>query len=138
MFLFSRKKSKRGDLVLIYAFDEPIALWKLKRSLKKIVGKDLEFYGFTDTEKLYAAFKQKKADIVIVDLNYKKLAGRGLISNIDCYFPRINYVGLTNKKTDEEALFMVDVFASDYIVKPFDTARLREMLGHLRYHTEQI
>ena len=124
--------------MLIYAFDEPIALWKLKRSLKKIVGKDLEFYGFTDADKLYAAFKQKKADIVIVDLNYKKLAGRGLISNIDRDCQHINYVGLTNKKTDEEALFMVDVFASDYIVKPFDTARLREMLGHLRYHTEQI
>ena len=124
--------------MLIYAFDEPIALWKLKRSLKKSVGKDLEFYGFTDTEKLYATFKQKKADIVIVDLNYKNLAGRGLISNIDRNYPHTNCVGLTNKKTTEEALFMVDVFASDYIVKPVNTARLQEMLEHLRYHTEQI
>ena len=136
MFLYSRKIKKRGGLVLIYAFDEPIALWKLKRSLKKIVGKDLAFCGFTDTDKLYAAFKQKKADIVIVDLNYKNLAGRGLISNIYRDYPHTNYVGLTNKKTDEEALFMVDVFASDYIVKPFDAERLREMLGHLRYHVE--
>jgi two-component system LytT family response regulator len=110
--------------------DEPLARDNLRIALAQFL--DVEVVGESiDGASAVNAIDELDPDVVLLDVQMPGLDGFGVIEK----------VGVSNMPTvvfvtafDEHAVRAFQVHALDYILKPFDDARLREVIDRVREH----
>lgn len=88
-----------------------------------------EVYEAADGEKAYEIYKDKKPDIMIIDINIPKLNGLDLLRKIRQKDNDTKVIMLT-AHTDKSLLFdAISLNISKYLVKPISRKDLKETLG---------
>jgi DNA-binding NtrC family response regulator len=117
--------------MVVYAFDNQTDLKQLEETLYALLGNELEFCGFTNMGSLLHATMRRKYDVVFTEVESN--TGIMLLGALQRLYTRSNFIGVSNKEDERTALMLHRIYASDYIIKPYDPERLADSLRHLRY-----
>ena len=79
---------------------------------------------------------KRPADLVLLDVRLPGVSGLDLLRSIRDVHPRSKVVLMTGFGSIEDAVEAVKLGASDYLTKPFDVARLRQVLRDMRAEAE--
>ena len=80
---------------------------------------------------------QRPVDLVLVDLRMPGITGLDVLRSIREISPRVKVVLMTGYGTIDSAVEAVKLGAVDYLTKPFDLPRLRQLLSTVRDETDQ-
>ncbi|MEE3450905.1 MAG: response regulator [Acutalibacteraceae bacterium] len=119
--------------MVVYAFDEPNELKKLNKVLDQILGKNLQFRGFTSVGELLKSARHERYDVLFADLEIQNRKGLFLLGELWYEFPHTNYIGVSAKPNNADALTLHFIHADGYIIKPYDKETLEDSLYYLRY-----
>jgi len=81
--------------------------------------------------------KHRPADLVLLDLRMPGVTGLDVLRSIRAINPRSRVVLMSGYATIDSAVEAVKLGAMDYLTKPFDLQRLRELLGSVREEAEE-
>jgi two-component system, NtrC family, response regulator HydG len=76
--------------------------------------------------------RHRSADLVLLDLRMPGITGLEVLRNIRGISPRCKVVLMSGHATIDSAVEAVKLGAMDYLTKPFDLQRLRELLSSVR------
>jgi two-component system LytT family response regulator len=126
-------KETRAKIRTLIVDDEPLALEKLALLLADEA--DVEIIGECgDGVAAVEAIEKLAPDLVFLDVQMPELDGFEVLAALDVErMPAIIFV----TAYDRYALQAFDVRAIDYLLKPFDRARLRRALGRARREIER-
>jgi len=117
--------------MLIYAIDdEKAVLHYTEKALKTCFPED-EIVTFADSDDFLAAFAQKPADIVFMDIEMPGVTGIEMAKQLNEIKPNLNIIFVTGY--DQYALDAFDVYASDYMKKPCTPEKIQKSMTRLRY-----
>ena len=88
----------------------------------------------TDGEDALEKLKYFRADIVLTDVIMPKMEGFRLLKEIQLRYPEIFVVIITAKGSVEDAVRAIKQGAYDYILKPFEFNRIREVIVKIIQH----
>ena len=104
--------------------------------IRAIVGDMLRAFGVTDIveardgSEAVSAFRQGEFDLVVLDWQMPSMCGLEVIEAIRATGSRVPIIMVTATGTKQEHVIdAVEAGATDYLLKPFDPAVLREKLG---------
>ena len=106
--------------------DEPAILRGLADNLKRELH---EVLTATDGEAAYRLIKEKKPDLVILDLMLPKLSGYEVCRQIRAERNSTPVLMLTARGEETDRVVGLDLGADDYVTKPFS---VRELLARVR------
>lgn len=122
--------NERQELRVLIVDDEPLARDNLRLALADLQGITV-VAECADGPSAISAIDRFAPDLVLLDVQMPGIDGFGVIER----------VGVSNMPTvvlvtafDAHALRAFQVHALDYILKPFDDARLREVIERVREH----
>jgi DNA-binding NtrC family response regulator len=81
--------------------------------------------------------RQRPAELVLLDLRMPGVCGLDILRSIREISPRCKVVLMTGYATIDSAVEAVKLGAIDYLTKPFDMQRLRQLLSSVREEAEQ-
>ena len=81
--------------------------------------------------------RQRPVDLVLLDLRMPGVTGLDVLRSIREIGPRVKVVLMTGYGTIDSAVEAVKLGAVDYLTKPFDLPRLRQLLAAVREEAEQ-
>ena len=81
--------------------------------------------------------RQRPVDLVLLDLRMPGITGLDVLRAIRDISPRVKVVLMTGYATIDTAVEAVKLGAIDYLTKPFDLPRLRQLLSTVRDEAEQ-
>ncbi len=81
--------------------------------------------------------RQRPVDLVLLDLRMPGITGLDVLRAIRDISPRVKVVLMTGYATIDTAVEAVKLGAIDYLTKPFDLPRLRQLLATVRDEAEQ-
>jgi two-component system, NtrC family, response regulator HydG len=81
--------------------------------------------------------KHRPADLVLLDLRMPGVTGLDVLRSIRAINPRSKVVLMSGYATIDSAVEAVKLGAMDYLTKPFDLQRLRQLLGSVREEAEE-
>ncbi len=90
--------------------------------------------GSEATEK----YRQKKTDLVLLDITMPVMNGLDALKKIIEYDPQANVVMITALGQKDQVLACIKAGARDFIIKPFDQERVTETLEHLMSAPELV
>ena len=76
-------------------------------------------------------YRQKKTDLVLMDISMPEMDGLEALNQIMKYDPQANVVMITALGQKDQVLACIKAGARDFIIKPFDQDRVTETLDHL-------
>ncbi|MBZ5559360.1 MAG: LytTR family DNA-binding domain-containing protein [Acidobacteriia bacterium] len=117
-----------GVLTVLIVDDEPLA----RRRLRKLLGDEpgVEVVGECgDGASAVEAVRRLKPDVLLLDVQMPGMDG---FDAIDAIGPERCPAVIFVTAFDKYALKAFDVHAADYLLKPFDRARLRRAIGRAR------
>ena len=104
-------------------------------TMRKIIIRSLNALGITeiteaeDGEVALAKFAEAPYDVVITDWNMPRKTGLEVIEGIRGQGSKVPILMVTTEAEKRNVLTAIAAGVSDYLVKPFDTERLREKLA---------
>jgi two-component system, NtrC family, response regulator HydG len=112
------------------------------RNILTLIGTIAVTAGFDVTttvsgEDAMKQLRHRPADLVLVDLRMPGVSGLDVLRSIREINPRCRVVLMTGYATIDSAVEAVKLGAMDYLTKPFDLQRLRELLASVREESEQ-
>lgn len=128
---------ERIDMRCLIAGDKKLELWKLKRMVKKITGKEMEIFlscKESETIKIFNNAIAENVDyieIVIIDVEMSHGRGYFVAEKIRRISPETNIIIMAD--SDRYALDTFKIYVSDYLIKPIKKSDLKDALDHLRY-----
>jgi DNA-binding NtrC family response regulator len=105
--------------------DEPIVLAALERFARRL---GFDVTTSSDSRAAVADIRALKPDAVIVDLRMPEVNGLAVLRAINDVDPTCKVILMTGHATVDTAIEAVKLGALDYLSKPFDLARLRDVL----------
>jgi two-component system, NtrC family, response regulator HydG len=81
--------------------------------------------------------RQRPVDLVLLDLRMPGITGIDVLRSIREISPRVKVVLMTGYGTIDSAVEAVKLGAVDYLTKPFDLPRLRQLLAAVRDEADQ-
>jgi DNA-binding response OmpR family regulator len=123
----------RGDEMnkILIIEDEP----KIQQIIQAYLLKEgFEVYAASDGSQGWAAFKEHRPDLVILDLMLPAIPGEDLLSQIR-QSSDIPVIILSAKSSEDERIFGLNIGADDYLVKPFSP---RELVARVRAHLRRF
>jgi len=90
-------------------------------------------YEADNGEKAYQIYKEKKPDILIIDINIPKINGIELLSMIRKYDHICKVIVLTEDKNINTLLKVMSLKLSDYLIKPISEVVLQKSLDKVIY-----
>ena len=115
--------------------DHPMIVQDIVEELSEIDPK-AECIGTSDPFEVMGLFEKEPFDVVMMDIDMPGLNGLNLAKLITEKYPRINIIFITGY--ENYALESYNNYASDFIVKPVNTRRLRRAIENLRYPVSNI
>ena len=121
-----------GKLRALIVDDEPLAREKIRTLLSRekgivVVGECGDGYEAVD------AIRADSPDLVFLDIQMPELDGFGVIGEIGAEnMPVVVFV----TAFDQYAIRAFEVYALDYLLKPFDRGRFKKALSRARAHLE--
>jgi DNA-binding NtrC family response regulator len=82
--------------------------------------------------------RQRPAELVLLDLRMPGIGGLDVLRAVREISPRCRVVLMTGYATIDSAVEAVKLGATDYLTKPFDLQRLRQLLSTVRTETEEL
>ena len=113
---------------IICVDDMNVCLMSLKRGLNT----HYEVYLAESTGKMYKILENITPDLIILDVNMPQTNGYDTIKNLknDKRYAGIPVIFITSINDKESVLKGLSLGAVDYLIKPFDTARLLESINN--------
>jgi DNA-binding NtrC family response regulator len=122
-------RGAKGNLITLIAIDDDPATLEL---ISEALGEnDLEVHTATDPEEGLGIVREKRPEIVLLDLMMPKLDGMALLEKILMIDPGIEVILITGHYSTESAVQAIQKGAGDYLNKPLSIALLREKVGKL-------
>ncbi len=116
------------DKSLLYIEDDPVVLQNISKLLQNYFG---QIYTAVDGEEGYRKFLEHQVDLLLVDIELPKLNGINLIKKIRKLNATIPIVVISAYTKTDYLLESVELKLDKYIVKPFTSRKLRELLEKL-------
>jgi len=110
---------------LLVVDDEPNVLYSLEKSLRSDA---LEVIAASTARQGIDAVQKQQPDVVILDVRLPDMSGLDAFDEIRKIDPRLPVVILTAFGTTETAIEAMKRGAFDYLIKPIDLHRLRELV----------
>jgi two-component system chemotaxis response regulator CheY len=109
------------------------------QTMRRIVVNLLQQLGFTNTTeaedgaRAWEHLSHERVDMVISDLTMPQMDGMELLRRVrgSQAYKEVPFIMVTAEGRRERVVEAVKAGASNYIVKPFNAATLREKLGHV-------
>jgi len=117
---------------IICVDDMSVSLMSLKRGLNA----HYEVYLAESTDKMYKILENVMPDLIILDVNMPETSGYDAIKNLknDKRYAEIPVMFLTCNSDKESVVKGLSLGAVDYLVKPFDAAKLLESINNQFNH----
>jgi len=112
--------------VILAIEDDPAILRGLADNLRF---ESYEVLTATDGEAGYAMIRQKKPDLIILDLMLPKLSGYEICRKVRAEGIRTPILMLTARGEEADRVLGLDLGADDYVAKPFS---IRELMARIR------
>ena len=116
------------DKKILYIEDDEVVLKNISKLLQNYFAK---IYTAFDGEEGYRKFMAHKVDLLVVDIELPKLNGINLIKKIRKFNSTIPIVVISAYTKTDYLLESVELKLDKYIVKPFTSRKLHELLGKL-------
>jgi DNA-binding NtrC family response regulator len=103
----------------------------VRESLRMLLKSHYEIFTAQDGEEALEVLKERKIDLITLDLNMPKLSGIETlreIRKIDSEVPVIIITGYGTQKDEEEALHYG---VTDFISKPFNTSKIISVIDRI-------
>ncbi len=113
---------------ILYIEDDAVVLKNISKLLQNYF---FHIYTAVDGEDGYRKFLQYKVDLLIVDIELPKLSGINLIKKIRKLNSSIPIVVISAYTRTDYLLESVELGLDKYIVKPFTSRKLHELLAKL-------
>lgn len=114
---------------IIAVDDEKLALDVLVGTINEVVT-DAEIFGFRQPLDAISFAKKENCDIAFLDIKMRGMTGLELAKRLKDINGKINIIFVTGYS--EYSLDAFRLYASDYLLKPVDTAQVRKSLENLR------
>lgn len=128
--MLSKKKSK-----ILLIDDEKNIHYSFKRLF---TNENVEFSSCYDGEEGLKRVNEKEWDLVITDIRMPKLDGLTLLQKIKENNPKLLVIVITAHGTMDTAIEAMKFGAYDYLVKPFDNDRLKELVIKALHESKQM
>ena len=115
--------------------DDPVMQLSCLKILEKL-GMAVETYG--NGEEGLTRIKEKKPDLIVVDLKMPKIGGIDVIEKVQKIDPDISIIVITGYATVETAVEAMKTGAYDFLPKPFTSDELRLMVKRGLERTELL
>ena len=115
--------------------DHPLIVQDIMEEVKEI-SPDASCVGTSDPFEVMGLFVQQPFDVVMMDIDMPGLNGLNLAKMITEKYPRTNIIYITGH--EQYALESYNTYASDFIVKPVNSKRLRKAIQNLRFPVSKI
>jgi len=102
----------------------------------KSLSPDITCMGCTDPEEALSLFRKHGFDVVFLDVEMPGMNGMTLAGKILEVSPHTNLIFITGY--GEYALEAYEYYASSFIMKPVNQAKLKDALNHLRYPVSSL
>ncbi len=122
--MYSNLKDKK----ILYIEDDEVVLKNISKLLQNYFA---HIYTAFDGEEGYRKFIEHKVDLLVVDIELPKLNGINLIKKIRQLNSTIPIVVISAYTKTDYLLESVELKLDKYIVKPFTSRKLHELLGKL-------
>ena len=119
---------------LLVVDDEPAILTLVRRFAE---GEDFEVVTHTGGMALLAELPSLKPDAALLDRQMPELGGLDILRKIRDIDPECQIILMTGFATVDSAIEAVKLGALDYLSKPLDFERLRELLATVRFGIER-
>jgi two-component system response regulator HydG len=96
------------------------------------LGEGFDVATTTDGSDALRQLRQRAADLVLVDLRMPGVSGMDVLRHVRDVAPRCRVVLMSGYATIDSAVEAVKLGAMDYLTKPFDMQRLRQLLAGVR------
>ena len=116
------------DKKILYIEDDEVVLKNISKLLQNYFA---HIYTAFDGEEGYRKFIEHKVDLLVVDIELPKLNGINLIKKIRQLNSTIPIVVISAYTKTDYLLESVELKLDKYIVKPFTSRKLHELLGKL-------
>jgi two-component system response regulator HydG len=134
MPMSSPRSATAARPLLVVIDDEPPVL-KLLERLAVRVGYDVA--TFTSAVEALQALHRRPADLAMVDLRMPDANGLDLLRQIRTSIPACEVILMTGFASVDSAVEAIKLGAREYLTKPFDLERLREVLTEIRTELER-
>ncbi|RUM65982.1 MAG: DNA-binding response regulator [Sulfurospirillum sp.] len=116
------------DKKILYIEDDEVVLKNISKLLQNYFA---HIYTAYDGEEGFRKFLEHKVDLLVVDIELPKLNGINLIKKIRKHNSTIPIVVISAYTKTDYLLESVELKLDKYIVKPFTSRKLHELLGKL-------
>jgi DNA-binding NtrC family response regulator len=124
-----------SNLITLVAIDDDPATLEL---ISEALSEDyLEILTALDPEEGLRLVREKRPDVVLLDLMMPKMNGMDLLERILQIDPAIEVILITSHYSTEAAVKAIQKGASDYMNKPVSIALLRQRIGRLAEETRR-
>jgi DNA-binding NtrC family response regulator len=112
------------------------------RAILTLIGSIAQAEGFNvsttvDGHEAMAQLRQRPADLVLLDLRMPGVNGLDILRHIRAISPSSKVVLMSGYATIDSAVKAVKLGATDFLTKPFDLQRLRDLLSSIRGEAEE-
>ena len=76
----------------------------------------------TDGVKAVEAYKEKKPDLLILDINMPKMNGIDALTEVIKYDPKANVIMCSDQKYENMIVMAIKKGAKDFVIKPFTSS----------------
>lgn len=87
-----------------------------------------EAFGCSDGEKILAAFRRRRPDLLLLDVMMPEKSGYDVCAEVRRTDPHVPIIFLTAKSSEADCVIGLGIGADDFIAKPF---RIRELLARV-------
>src|SRR5713226_2929745 len=120
--------------LLLVVDDEPPVL----KVIERLAGKaGFEVVTCGSGSEAMRALMRKPADLAMVDLRMPDVNGLDLLRQIRAAVPSCEVILMTAYAAVDSAVEAIKLGAREYLIKPFDLDRLRQVLGEIRFELER-
>ena len=120
------KSTPKQKPLIFFVDDEEDMLVSLKRMLKQ-KNQTWEMKFIKESESVLKLMKKRPADIIITDYRMDKVNGVELLKNIKSKYPQTGRIVLSGE-TDEEIILQAVSIAHQFIPKPVNPLKLKELI----------
>ena len=131
----SRPSDMQNPRPRLLVVDDDRAILTLMGTLALAEGFDVA--TTTSGEDAMKQLRQRPAELVLLDMRMPGITGLDVLRSIREITPRSNVVLMTGYGTIDSAVEAVKLGALDYLTKPFDLPRLRQLLSTVREDAER-
>ena len=119
---------------ILCVYGDFFQLAKLRRDIRRIVP-DAHIVCCRSPDKAIKRAKEKSCDVLITATYFAnlRLDGFSLAEEIMAVNPRADVILLSEQESYMEAYMAFQIFASDFIVRPYEKERLAKAFSKLRY-----